>query len=138
MADAATQMTAAATERGADWLSGAGLRPTRQRIALATLLVGDGRNRHVTAESLFDAATRCGAHARARGGCRAPGGRDGCHGADHEQAHDKASRGEEFPDELEASGFFSGSEEEGSGHELVNEHVVFDLETLLVHGGQQF
>ena len=62
MADRATQLTAAATERGADWLSGAGLRPTRQRIALATLLVGDGRNRHVTAESLFDAATRSGEH----------------------------------------------------------------------------
>lgn len=37
------------------WLSGAGLRPTRQRIALAELLVGDGHDRHVTAESLFDA-----------------------------------------------------------------------------------
>lgn len=56
----ATTMTEAATERGAIWLSGAGLRPTRQRIALATLLVGDGCNRHVTAESLFDAATRAG------------------------------------------------------------------------------
>ena len=38
-------------------LTGAGLRPTRQRLALAELLVGDGRNRHVTAESLHDAAT---------------------------------------------------------------------------------
>jgi Fur family iron response transcriptional regulator len=57
-----TQMTQGATERGADWLSGAGLRPTRQRIALATLLVGDGRNRHVTAESLFEAANRGGEH----------------------------------------------------------------------------
>ena len=37
----------------ADWLSGAGLRPTRQRIALAQLLIGDGQHRHVTAESLF-------------------------------------------------------------------------------------
>ncbi|WP_026147439.1 iron response transcriptional regulator IrrA [Limimaricola hongkongensis] len=45
--------------RGADWLATAGLRPTRQRLALATLLVGDGQNRHVTAESLFEAA--CGA-----------------------------------------------------------------------------
>ena len=36
-----------------DWLTGAGLRPTRQRIALAQLLVGDGQHRHVTAESLF-------------------------------------------------------------------------------------
>ena len=45
-----------ATERGAIWLAGAGLRPTRQRMALAGLLVGDGKDRHVTAESLFDAA----------------------------------------------------------------------------------
>nr|WP_295077112.1 Fur family transcriptional regulator [Tabrizicola sp.] len=30
-----------------------GLRPTRQRLALAELLVGDGMNRHVTAESLY-------------------------------------------------------------------------------------
>lgn len=43
------------------WLGGAGLRPTRQRLALAELLVGDGRNRHVTAESLHDAAQRHGA-----------------------------------------------------------------------------
>jgi Fur family iron response transcriptional regulator len=35
------------------WLSLAGLRPTRQRVMLARLLVGDGENRHVTAESLF-------------------------------------------------------------------------------------
>ena len=39
-----------------DWLAGAGLRPTRQRATLAHLLVGDGQHRHVTAESLFDAA----------------------------------------------------------------------------------
>ncbi len=45
--------TEAATNRGTDWLTGAGLRPTRQRVALATLLVGDGQHRHVTAESLF-------------------------------------------------------------------------------------
>lgn len=38
------------------WLARGGLRPTRQRIALAKLLVGDGQNRHVTAESLFSAA----------------------------------------------------------------------------------
>ncbi len=41
------------TERGADWLASGGLRPTRQRLALAGLLVGDGKNRHVTAESLY-------------------------------------------------------------------------------------
>lgn len=42
-----------ATERSADWLKAGGLRPTRQRLALAELLVGDGMNRHVTAESLY-------------------------------------------------------------------------------------
>jgi Fur family iron response transcriptional regulator len=42
-----------AAERGIDWLHRGGLRPTRQRVALAQLLVGDGLNRHVTAESLF-------------------------------------------------------------------------------------
>lgn len=42
------------------WLAGGGLRPTRQRVALARLLVGDGRNRHVTAESLFEAARETG------------------------------------------------------------------------------
>lgn len=44
------------TKRGTEWLAQAGLRPTRQRLALATLLVGDGRDRHVTAESLYAAA----------------------------------------------------------------------------------
>ena len=47
-------------ERGANWLQGAGLRPTRQRLALATLMVGDGRDRHVTAESLHQAAQAAG------------------------------------------------------------------------------
>lgn len=42
------------------WLAAGGLRPTRQRMALAKLLVGDGRNRHVTAERLFDAARNSG------------------------------------------------------------------------------
>ncbi len=50
-----------ARERALAWLSGACLRPTRQRLALAELLVGDGRNRHVTAESLFEAAAGRGA-----------------------------------------------------------------------------
>lgn len=47
-------------ERGAVWLATAGLRPTRQRLSLAMLLVGDGNNRHVTAESLYDAARGAG------------------------------------------------------------------------------
>ena len=45
---------------GETWLSGAGLRPTRQRLALAERLIGDGQNRHVTAESLFDDAQAAG------------------------------------------------------------------------------
>ena len=40
-------------DRGTKWLADGGVRPTRQRVALAALLVGDGKNRHVTAESLF-------------------------------------------------------------------------------------
>ncbi len=40
----------------AGWLASAGLRPTRQRLALAQLLVGDGQHRHVTAESLYEAS----------------------------------------------------------------------------------
>lgn len=47
-----------ARTRAAAWLTGGGLRPTRQRLALAELLIGDGRNRHVTAESLHVAAAR--------------------------------------------------------------------------------
>ncbi len=53
-------MTSDAMTIGADWLSGAGLRPTRQRLALAALLVGDGQHRHVTAESLYDATRKAG------------------------------------------------------------------------------
>ena len=49
-----------AHERGEAWLSGAGLRPTRQRLALASLLVGDGKDRHVTAESLHAASQSSG------------------------------------------------------------------------------
>lgn len=49
-----------AADRGANWLAGAGLRPTRQRVALAGLLVGDGQDRHVTAEGLFAAAQATG------------------------------------------------------------------------------
>lgn len=46
--------------RGSAWLAGVGLRPTRQRLTLATLLVGDGKNRHVTAEGLFEAVSKSG------------------------------------------------------------------------------
>jgi len=49
-----------AERRARGWLGGAGLRPTRQRVALAELLVGDGKDRHVTAESLLAAAAAAG------------------------------------------------------------------------------
>lgn len=49
-----------AQQRSTAWLGSAGLRPTRQRMTLASLLVGDGRNRHVTAEGLFEAARDAG------------------------------------------------------------------------------
>ncbi len=54
-------MTAqAAIQRGTKWLSEGGVRPTRQRVALASLLVGDGHHRHVTAESLFASVKKNG------------------------------------------------------------------------------
>lgn len=46
--------------RGTKWLAARDVRPTRQRVALAALLVGDGQDRHVTAESLFEAARNSG------------------------------------------------------------------------------
>ena len=49
-------MTEPHQNHGTRWLERAGVRPTRQRVALAGLLVGDGQHRHVTAESLFEAA----------------------------------------------------------------------------------
>ncbi len=49
-----------AQQRGTDWLARGGLRPTRQRLALAALLVGDGQDRHVTAESLYAASSQTG------------------------------------------------------------------------------
>lgn len=42
------------------WLESGGVRATRQRVALARLLVGDGRHRHVSAESLHEAANEAG------------------------------------------------------------------------------
>lgn len=52
--------TADCQDRAATWLGTADLRPTRQRVALAALLMGDGQNRHVTAEGLFAAALETG------------------------------------------------------------------------------
>lgn len=50
----------AAKERVLDILRGAGLKPTRQRLALGGLLFG-GEHRHVSCESLFDEARAAGA-----------------------------------------------------------------------------
>lgn len=44
----------------ADRLRAAGLRPTRQRLALGALLFGSGADRHVTAEELHDEAVSQG------------------------------------------------------------------------------
>ena len=46
------------TQRALEWVSHGCLRPTKQRIELAKLLIGDGKNRHITAESLFELAKR--------------------------------------------------------------------------------
>ena len=47
------------TDAASQWLAQVGLRPTRQRVTLAALLVGDGMDRHATAEGLFAAAAVC-------------------------------------------------------------------------------
>jgi Fur family iron response transcriptional regulator len=47
-------------DRVTSWLARGNLRPTRQRLILAQLLVGDGENRHVTAESLHALSATCG------------------------------------------------------------------------------
>jgi len=39
-----------------NWLYKVGLRPTKQRILLANLLMGDGKHQHFTAEDLFEKA----------------------------------------------------------------------------------
>ena len=49
-----------AQQRGTEWLARGGLRPTRQRLALAALLVGDGQDRHVTAEMLYALSSQSG------------------------------------------------------------------------------
>ena len=53
-------MGISAIDRGTEWLAGGGLRPTRQRLLLASLLVGDGHDRHVTAESLYALSVESG------------------------------------------------------------------------------
>lgn len=52
-------MTEMTTPNVVDQLRQAGLRPTRQRVALAGLLFANG-NRHVTAESLHEEAVSAG------------------------------------------------------------------------------
>ncbi len=54
-------MMSTSAEFATAWLGKADLRPTRQRMALAELLIGDGQHRHVTAESLFELAKEKGA-----------------------------------------------------------------------------
>jgi Fur family iron response transcriptional regulator len=49
------------TAHFAEKLRLAGLRPTRQRVAIAALLL-DGRHRHVTADSLTEEITTAGLH----------------------------------------------------------------------------
>ena len=46
-------MISIANQRATKWLEEANLRPTRQRLCLAEVLVGDGQDKHVTAETLF-------------------------------------------------------------------------------------
>lgn len=58
--DTATAIPEHALGRGLEWLARSDLRPTRQRVTLAALLVGDGRDRHVTAESLFASSRAAG------------------------------------------------------------------------------
>lgn len=60
MYDALAPLSETALDRGVVWLARAGLRPTRQRQTLAALLVGDGMDRHVTAESLYVAVQDVG------------------------------------------------------------------------------
>ncbi|GAA3867664.1 iron response transcriptional regulator IrrA [Celeribacter arenosi] len=55
-----SQSTQIEIRRGEAWLAQAGVRATRQRLALARALVGDGHDRHVTAESLYDAVADSG------------------------------------------------------------------------------
>ena len=37
-----------------NWLYKVGLRPTKQRVLLANLLIGEGKHQHFTAEEVFE------------------------------------------------------------------------------------
>lgn len=57
MGDALAPLRAAGSEQAArEWLARGRVRATRQRLILAQLLVGDGTDRHVSAETLRAAA----------------------------------------------------------------------------------
>ena len=60
MNDELSPVTPSAVRTGTQWLARVGLRPTRQRLSLAAHLVGDGKDRHVTAESLYTASRTAG------------------------------------------------------------------------------
>ena len=49
-------------DKSINWLEGGAVRITRQRLALAERLVGDGQERHVCAEDLHDQVERDGEH----------------------------------------------------------------------------
>ena len=53
-------VTKSAPSHEHEWLQSAGLQPTRQRLALARLLVGDRKNKHVTAHGLHLRAVKEG------------------------------------------------------------------------------
>ena len=57
MKDKGMTMIEGGQDHVTSWLARGNLRPTRQRLILARLLVGDGENRHVTAESLHASST---------------------------------------------------------------------------------
>ena len=59
MADKSSPSAARPFGPSLERLRAAGLRPTRQRLALAKLLF-EGKNRHVSAETLHDEAQGCG------------------------------------------------------------------------------
>lgn len=60
MYDALSELSPLSLDRATHWLGRGNLRPTRQRQTLAALLIGDGADRHVTAESLFAATQKAG------------------------------------------------------------------------------
>ena len=60
MASIDTHLDDAKIALGRQWLATAELRPTKQRLSLAALLVGDGEDRHVTAEALYAASREAG------------------------------------------------------------------------------